>query len=93
MHDMEKVIIGLQCCRDSMNDNPYGRCGECPYNEVSLSVQECRSVLCADALAILTTCTHCSWYLTGVCTNRASDRRADFTRPTDTCDHWEARGG
>ena len=50
MPDLAKVLKGLECCRDSMTDNPYGRCGECPYNEVSLSVQECRSVLCKDAL-------------------------------------------
>ena len=50
MHDIEKVIKGLACCRDSMNDNPLARCEECPYNDEGFSVQECRSVLCADAL-------------------------------------------
>lgn len=53
MPDTAKLIHGLECCRDSMNDNPLARCGECPYNDEGFSVQECRSVLCKDALEVL----------------------------------------
>ena len=53
MIDREKVKKGLECCKASMNDDPFQRCSECPYNGISISVQECRAVLSADALDLL----------------------------------------
>ena len=53
MIDREKVKKGLECCKASMNDDPFQRCSECPYNDISISVQECRAVLSADALELL----------------------------------------
>ena len=53
MADMEKVKKGLECCKASTNDDPFQRCSECPYNDISISVQECRAVLSADALELL----------------------------------------
>jgi hypothetical protein len=53
MADMEKVKKGLECCMKSTEDNPFAECEHCPYNEISIAVQECRAVLSADALALL----------------------------------------
>ena len=53
MIDREKVKKGLECCKASMNDDPFQRCSECPYNDISISVQDCRAVLSADALELL----------------------------------------
>jgi hypothetical protein len=53
MVDREKVKKGLECCKASTNDDPFQRCSECPYNDISISVQECRAVLSADALELL----------------------------------------
>ena len=54
MTALEKVRKGLECCRDSMSDKkPFERCKECPYDNISIVVQDCRSVLCADALDLL----------------------------------------
>ena len=53
MVDREKVKKGLECCKASTNDDPFQRCSECPYNDISISVQDCRSVLSADALELL----------------------------------------
>ena len=53
MIDMEKIKKGLECCKASTNDDPFRGCSECPYNYISISVQECRAVLSADALAML----------------------------------------
>ena len=53
MIDMEKIKKGLECCKASTNDDPFRGCSECPYNDISISVQECRAVLSADALAML----------------------------------------
>ena len=50
MKDAEQVKKGLECCMASTNDDPFQRCSECPYNDISISVQECRAVLSADAL-------------------------------------------
>lgn len=36
------------------NEEPFALClSECPYNGESICVQDCRSVLCADALELL----------------------------------------
>ena len=48
-----KVRKGLECCARCTNDNPFDGCDECPYNEISVSVQECRSVLCMNALEMM----------------------------------------
>ena len=53
MIDREKVKKGLECCKQCTNDNPFMKCSECPYNEISESVQDCRAVLSADALELL----------------------------------------
>ena len=51
--DREKVKKGLECCKASTNDDPFRQCSECPYNDISISVQDCRAVLSADALELL----------------------------------------
>ena len=51
--DMEKVLKGLECCIKSTWDDPFAECEHCPYNEISIYVQECRAVLSADALTLL----------------------------------------
>ncbi len=51
--DKEKVKKGLECCKACTNDDPFQRCSECPYNDISISVQDCRAVLSADALELL----------------------------------------
>ena len=77
MIDKDKVCKGLFCCSTCTNDDPFNMCDECPYNEVSISVQECRAVLCKDALELMarqeavTPNTRPSakgyWYTCGVC--------------------------
>lgn len=50
MHDLEKVIKGLECC----GEGAHGCCRECPYNDHRTgTIEYCTSALCADALAIL----------------------------------------
>ena len=53
MANREKVKKGLECCKASTNDDPFQGCSECPYNDISISVQDCRAVLSADALELL----------------------------------------
>ena len=53
MIDRENVKKGLECCKESTNDDPFYGCSECPYNYISISVQDCRAVLSADALELL----------------------------------------
>ena len=53
MEKLLKVMEGLECCKESTNDDPFARCMECPYNDVGVSVQDCRAVLSADALELL----------------------------------------
>ena len=50
---IEKVRKGLECCMACTSDDPFARCEECPYNEVSIAVQDCRAVLSMEALEIL----------------------------------------
>ena len=51
---LEKVQKGLACCKVSIgNSDPFEKCKECPYNGISIDVEDCRSVLCADALIFL----------------------------------------
>lgn len=45
-----QVIEGLECCAECTNDDPFARCMECPYNEIGISMQDCRAVLSRDAL-------------------------------------------
>ena len=50
----DKVVEGLKCCQVSMSDeNPFGKCADCPYDAVSVSVQDCRSKLSADCLELI----------------------------------------
>ena len=53
MIDREKVKKGLECCKARTDEDPFPGCSECPYNYISISVQDCRSVLSADALELL----------------------------------------
>lgn len=53
MADLEKVKKGLECCARCTNDEPFAGCDECPYDEISISVQECRAVLCVEALEVI----------------------------------------
>ena len=54
MAEIEKTKKGLECCQISMHDEePFEKCQECPYNEISVYVQECRSALCMDALELI----------------------------------------
>jgi len=53
MADIEKVIKGFECCKACTNEEPFAKCDDCPYNEVSVSVQECRGVLSSDVLELL----------------------------------------
>ena len=53
MEKLQKVMDGLECCRKSTNEDPFQKCSECPYNDISISVQDCRAVLCEDALEVL----------------------------------------
>ena len=50
---LPKVRKGLECCAACTNENPFQRCDECPYNNVGISVQDCRALLSADALEML----------------------------------------
>ena len=54
MVDIEKVKKGLECCKECTKEDPFQRCGDCPYNEESIFIQDCRAVLSADALELLT---------------------------------------
>lgn len=53
MVDAEKVIKGLECCKECTQDDPFQLCDECPYNDISIVVQDCRAVLSAEALELL----------------------------------------
>lgn len=53
MVDAEKVMKGLECCKECTNDDPFQRRDECPYNDISISVQDCRAVLSAEALELV----------------------------------------
>ncbi len=53
MIDQKKVLEGLRCCQVSMKDDrPFEKCGKCPYDGVSIAVEECRSQLSADCLEL-----------------------------------------
>ena len=53
MADLEKVKKGLECCKKSTIDDPFQMCGECPYNDESIFVQDCRAILCEDTLEVM----------------------------------------
>lgn len=53
MADIEKVKYGLECCMACTSDDPFSRCEECPYNDVSIAVQDCRAVLSMEALEVI----------------------------------------
>ena len=54
MNIIDKVIIGCKCCQISMSKNdPFAKCRACPYNHISISVQDCRSELSRDVLRVL----------------------------------------
>lgn len=53
MPDLEKTIKGLECCKKLSAKDPFSGCDDCPYNEISVAVEDCRAVLCADALKII----------------------------------------
>ena len=49
----EKVMKGNVCCMASTSDDPFQSCDGCPYNDISVSMQDCRSVLCRETLEVL----------------------------------------
>jgi len=54
MIDKAKVKAGLSCCMVSMNDeDPFGKCADCPYNDESIYVDDCRAVLSRDDLEVI----------------------------------------
>ena len=53
MKDTDIIKKGLECCSRCTNEDPFAGCEDCPYNEISISVQECRSVLCLDTLELI----------------------------------------
>ena len=52
MMTIDKVINGLDCCKECTNEEPFQKCNECQYN-TTVSVQECRAVLSKDALELI----------------------------------------
>lgn len=52
MIDIGKLKKGAQCCQAEK----YGdleHCDDCPYNEVSICVQECRTAMNRDVLELI----------------------------------------
>ena len=52
MAEIEKVKKGLRYCQVDENDD-LEECAKCPYNEISLIVQECRTQMDRDALEVI----------------------------------------
>lgn len=50
--DLDKVLKGLRCCQVD-SDGDLEQCNQCPYNSISIVVQECRTELCKDALDVI----------------------------------------
>ena len=59
MEEIRKVMKGLECCIACTAEDPFQRCEECPYNAVSIVVQDYRAVLSADALELLKEVAEC----------------------------------
>lgn len=54
MVDLDKVTRALECCSVAFNDeDPFARCADCPYNDESIIVDDCRAVLSRDALEVI----------------------------------------
>ena len=53
MTEFERVQKGLECCAVLDSINGKDRCNECPYNKISINVDDCRRVLNKEALEIL----------------------------------------
>jgi len=51
---VKRVKKGLECCMACSSDDPFERCEECPYNEISIEVEDCRAVLSREALEVIT---------------------------------------
>ena len=94
MADIEKVIKGLECCKDPMISGV--KCNVCPYwddknpDEYQTS---CNDNLCADALELLKSQQEQIEIL-----KIAQDKIADFlTQPEiircKDCRHWESEDG
>ena len=97
MPDIGKVIKGLECCQISMDDkNPFEKCDECPYNHISVSVQDCRSILSVDCIELLKEketkplrCKECSYHRNdGWCNEHGRE-----VKESDYCSFgaWEGR--
>ena len=54
MEKLEKVKKGLKCCMANTPDDPFQKCEECPYNEISIAVEDCRAVLSRESLEVIT---------------------------------------
>ena len=52
MIDLEKLKKGAQCCQ-AEKDGDLEHCEDCPYNEVSICVQECRTAMNRDVLELI----------------------------------------
>jgi len=84
MTDREKVTKGLRCCMNSTVEDPFHMCQECPYNEVSVAVQDCRALLSAEALELLNNqqevirCKDCMHYEDYRNKNRCMNRKCIF---------------
>lgn len=54
MADLDKVMDGLNRCAVSMRyEDAFEGCKGCPYDSISIVVQDCRSVLCQDAMDVI----------------------------------------
>lgn len=47
------VLKGLECCTKLTSDDPFLGCNDCPYNQISVNVEDCRAALSEDALKLL----------------------------------------
>lgn len=49
----DRVMKGQSCCMACTNEDPFHSCKECPYDTISVSMQDCRAVLCKETLEVL----------------------------------------
>ena len=49
----DKVMKGQACCMKSTREDPFQECDKCPFNDISVVMQDCRAVLCQETLEVL----------------------------------------
>ena len=49
---IRRIKKSLECCRADENGN-LEHCGECPYDAVSICVDECRTAMNLDIYAVM----------------------------------------